>query len=85
MSRLYQGTLNIKEIRQTFTYLYKRRSRVEQDAQLTQLTPHYREDEEGKKVTLDVFNSSSFAHRSLANRITNSLSPKPKPNTGFRY
>jgi hypothetical protein len=50
MSRLYQGTLNIKEIRQTFTYLYKRRSRVEQDAQLTQLTPHYREDEEGKKL-----------------------------------
>jgi hypothetical protein len=80
MSRIYNGRLDTDEILPTFTYHYKRRSCPEEYAH--DPSCESRKDSLGKLVALDVFNSS-FAHKSLANRITKILSPKH--NTGFCY
>jgi len=82
MSRLYQGNLNIDDIQQDFTYHFKRWSWADLDRQLTNQTPYYPVQDSQEIVKLNVFNSSYFAHKSLANRINKTLARRAI--TGFR-
>lgn len=83
MSRLYLGQLEIDTIKQDFTYSYRCGSWADLENQRRTQIPYYRYDPEGRLITLDIFNSSSFAHHSLANRINRTLPPRRL--TGFRY
>lgn len=83
MSRIYQGRLDITDAQQNFTYHYKSRSWAElNDLGINFTSPEYK-DGEGNVIKVNVFNSSSFAHHALAQRITKTLTPKLLTN--FRY
>lgn len=82
MSRLYHGSLNIEEIQQDFSYSFKRWSWADLDSRLPGPAPYYRYDAKKSLVQLNVFNSSSFAHKSLANRINKTLAGRAV--NGFR-
>jgi len=83
MSMLYKGTTDLTTALQNFNYTYKSQSWAALDSCEWPYWKIDHRDSEGKLITLDVFNSSSFAHRSIVMRISKTLSRKPL--TGFRY
>lgn len=66
-SRLYAGTFNIKDIIQDFSYHFETWSWS--DLELRRPAPKFLNGIYEKELTLNVFNSSSFASLSLAKRI----------------
>lgn len=83
MSMIYKGRLDIDNLQQDFTYHYKNRSWSDLNESGIDFTSTIPANEQGHRIKVDVFNSSSFAHQSLANRITKTLRWKPLSN--FRY
>ena len=83
MSRIYQGKLDITDVQQNFTYHYKSRSWAELNNLGINFTSPEILDGEGREIHVNVFNSSSFAHHAIAQRITKTL--RPKSLTNFRY
>jgi len=76
-SRIYAGNLNLEDIQQDFSYHFVRWSWADLDRERRRVTRLYGPPTEEDSIDLTVFNSSSFACRSLSQRILRQLAAKP--------
>ena len=76
-ARLYSGQLDLESVQQDFTLSFIRYSWTALDLEKKRVIRQFGPLSELDSVSLTVFNSSSFASRSLAQRISRRLPKKP--------